>query len=136
MLEHKLHNMDCVEGMKQFPDKYFDLAVTDPPYFAEYAKEVYPGNEISTTGVKRNRYESKHWEVPGASYLNELLRVSKNQIIFGVNYFDWPHLGSGRIVWDKQNDHSTFSKCELAYCSLHKSVQIFRYVWNGMLQGK
>ena len=75
------------------------------------------------------------WEVPGKDYFDELFRVSKNQIIWGVNYFNY-FFGSGRIVWDKVNTHSNFSDCEIAYCSLHNSTRLFRYMWNGMMQGK
>lgn len=136
MLElNKLYNMDCMEGMKQFPDKYFELAIVDPPYFADYGKEIYPGAAISTTGIKRNRFESKHWDVPIQEYFDELVRISQNQIIWGFNYYNINFMGSGRIIWDKQNNASSFSKCEIAYCSLHKSVQVFRFMWNGMLQG-
>ena len=69
------------------------------------------------------------------SIFDELFRISKNQIIFGCNYFDYP-FGSGRIVWDKCNGSSSFSDCELAYTSFHDSVRLFRYMWNGMIQGK
>ncbi len=127
--------MDCMEAMKQMPDKAFDLAITDPPYFAEYGKEIYPGAAISTTGIKRHRYESKHWDIPTQEYFNELVRVSNNQIVWGFNYYDVNFMGSGRIIWDKVNDDSSFSKAEIAYCSTHKSVQMFRFMWNGMLQG-
>ncbi len=133
MIEY--YNEDCMVGMKRYGDKHFDLAIVDPPYFADYAKENYPGAKISTTGVKRHRFNSNHWVVPEQSYFNELLRVSIHQIIWGYNYYSIFNLGSGRIVWDKENDASSFSKCEIAYCSMHKSVQIFRYMWNGMLQG-
>ena len=128
-------NEDCMTGMARYPDKYFNLAIVDPPYFEDYGKEVYPGAKISTTGVVRHRFNSKHWGIPTQEYFNELLRVSVNQIIWGFNYYDTSFIGSGRIIWDKQNDASSFSKCEIAYCSAHKSVQIFRYMWNGMLQG-
>ena len=136
MLElNTLYNMDCMEGMSQFPDKYFELAICDPPYFKEYGKENYPGSEISTTGIKRNRFASNHWDVPDYEYFIELIRVSKDQIIWGENYFsEMPFMGPGRIVWDKRNDSSSFSKCEIAYCSLHNRTEIFRYLWNGMLQ--
>ncbi|MDO4285190.1 MAG: DNA methyltransferase [Eubacteriales bacterium] len=67
---------------------------------------------------------------------NEMLeRVSKEQIVFGRNYFDW-HFPPGRIVWDKCNGKSSFSDCEIASCSLHDSIRLFRYMWNGMFQGK
>jgi len=128
-------NIDCMEGMKEYPDNHFDLAIVDPPYFAEYGEENYPGSAISTTNIKRNRFKSKHWFVPDETYFSELLRVSVNQIIWGCNYYNIKNLGTGRIIWDKINDASSFSKGEIAYCSIHKSVQMFRYMWNGMLQG-
>jgi site-specific DNA-methyltransferase (adenine-specific) len=130
-----LLHVDCMEYMATLPDKAFDLAITDPPYFDAYGKLGYPGAEISTTGIKRNRFESKHWTVPGQKYFDELSRVSKNQIVWGINYYAQHSKFPGRIVWDKVNDTSTFSKAEIASCSLHDSVQIFRYMWNGMLQG-
>ena len=130
-----VHNEDCLPAMRKMKDNEFDLAIIDPPYFKEYEKEIYPGAEISTTGIKRHRFESKYWEVPEQKYFNELLRISKDQIIWGINHFNIRYLGHGRIIWDKINDYSSFSKCEIAYCSLHKRTQIFRYMWNGMLQG-
>lgn len=131
----ELLNIDCMEYMNECKDNQFDLAITDPPYFKEYGREIYPGSETSTTGVKRNRFESKHWDVPSENYFSELLRVSENQIIWGYNYYNINNISSGRIIWDKVNDSSSFSKAEIAYCSIHKSVQIFRFMWNGMLQG-
>ena len=68
-------------------------------------------------------------EVPGTEYFEELFRVSKNQIIWGVNYFQH-NFAPGRIVWDKVNGQSSFSDCEIAYCSFHDSVRLFRYMWN------
>jgi site-specific DNA-methyltransferase (adenine-specific) len=127
--------MDCIEGMKQYPDKLFDLAVVDPPYFSDYAKETYPGAKISTTGIKRHRFHSKHWELPTQVYFDELYRVSKNQIVWGINYYEKYAKSVGRIVWDKVNDKSSFSKAEIAMCSFGISVQMFRFMWNGMLQG-
>lgn len=136
MLElNQLYNMDCAEGMKQFPDKYFELAIVDPPYFSGPERREYYGKEVSPIGVKRLYRPVSKWEVPGAEYFQELFRVSQNQIIWGCNYYDY-RLGSGRIVWDKCNGNSTFSDCEIAYCSLHDSVRLFRYMWNGMMQGK
>ena len=129
-----LFNKDCLEAMKEMDDNQFDLAIVDPPYFEEYGKEIYPGAEISTTGIKRNRFESKHWDVPNQEYFDELFRVSKNQIIWGCNYYAKYIPSVGRIVWDKKNDKSTFSKCELASHSFGLRVDQFRYTWNGMLQ--
>ena len=123
-----------MEAMKEMQDNQFDLTIVDPPYFEEYGKEIYPGAEISTTGIKRNRFESKHWDVPNQEYFDELFRVSKNQIIWGCNYYAKYIPSVGRIVWDKKNDKSTFSKCELASHSFGLRVDQFRYTWNGMLQ--
>ena len=125
---------DCLDYMKDVPDKHYSLALVDPPYFKECEKEIFPGAAISTTRIKRNRFKSNHWELPTDDYFKELFRVSQNQIIWGINYFNVNGIGSGRIIWDKKNDKSSFSKAEIAYCSIHKSVQIFRYMWNGMLQ--
>lgn len=123
-----------MEAMKEMDDNQFDLAIVDPPYFEEYGKEIYPGAEVSTTGIKRHRFESKHWDVPDQEYFDELFRVSKNQIIWGCNYYAKYIPSVGRIVWDKKNDKSTFSKCELASHSFGLRVDQFRHTWNGMLQ--
>ena len=128
-------NADCLEVMAKYPNGYFDLAIVNPPYFSGPEKRRYYGRKVSSIGVKRLYGETSEWKVPDKDYFEELFRVSKNQIIWGVNYFDY-HFGSGRIVWDKVNGQSSFSDCELAYCSLHESTRLFRYMWNGMMQGK
>ncbi len=136
MLDFGYYNMDCMDGMKEFPDKYFDLAIVDPPYFSGPEKRSYYGRAESTTKVKRRYYKpSDAWNVPDKAYFDELFRVSKRQIIWGCNYFDYP-FGPGRIIWDKCNGGSSFSDCEIAFCSMHDSVRLFRYMWNGMMQGK
>ena len=137
MLElNTLYNMDCMEGMKQIPDKYFELAVVDPPYFKGPNKRKYYGREVNKLNIKRKNYEViEDWDIPNEDYFKELIRVSKNQIIWGINHFDH-YLGPGRIVWDKVNGKSTFSDAEIAYCIMHNSVRLFPYMWNGMLQGK
>lgn len=132
---NQLYNLDCMEGMETFPDKYFELAIVDPPYFSGPERRGYYGRKVSPIGVKRTYEKSMHWAVPGKAYFDELIRVSKNQIIWGVNYFDYP-FAPGRIIWDKCNGKSSFSDCEIAFCSLHDSVRLFRYMWNGMMQGK
>lgn len=134
--------MDCMQGMKEFPDKYFDLAIVDPPYGRkEHGGRNRSGYVRQKNGskifVKDGQYENRNWdnEPPSEDYFNELMRVSKNQIIFGCNYFDYPLIG-GRIVWDKCNDGSDQSDAEIAYCSMNDRVDIFRYMWRGMFQGK
>lgn len=131
-----------MQGMKEFPDKYFDLAIVDPPYGrkehggrnrSRYVRQKN-GSKIF---VKDGQYENRKWdsEPPSEDYFNELMRVSKNQIIFGCNYFDYPLIG-GRIVWDKCNEGSDQSDAEIAYCSMNDRVDIFHYMWRGMFQGK
>ncbi len=135
MMNFGYYNMDCMDGMKEFPDKYFDLAVVDPPYFSGPERRGFYGRKISPIGVQRIYEKSECWQVPDESYFKELFRVSKEQIIWGCNYFEY-QFAPGRIVWDKCNGNSDFSDCEIAYCSMHDSVRLFRYMWNGMFQGK
>ena len=131
------YNENCKKATKRYPDKYFDLAIVDPPYFEGPNKRKYYGKSCSTRKIKRVEYPIlEEWEIPDKAYFDELFRVSKHQIIWGVNYFSDERLKGGRIVWDKVNGDSTFSDCEIAYCSLHDSVRIFRFMWNGMMQGK
>lgn len=142
MLDFGYYNLDCMIGMKEFPDKYFDIAVCDPNYGLKehggynrngYAKQKN-GSKIYVPG---GQYKNRGWDNEPAKkeYFDELLRVSRHQIIFGVNYFDYPLVG-GRIIWDKCNDGSDQSDAEIAYNSLNNRVDIFRYMWRGMFQGK
>lgn len=136
------YNMDCMDGMKQFPDGYFDLAIVDP----QYGRKEHGGRNRSGYVKQKNgsrlfvpdgQYAKKAWdEKPADSeYFKELFRVSQNQIIWGENYF-FKNFGPGRIVWDKCNDGSDQSDCEIAYNSLTNRVDIFRFMWRGMFQGK
>lgn len=123
-------------GMARFPDKYFDLAVVDPPYFSGPERRSYYGSKVSTQKVRRGKYPVvEKWEVPGADYFHELERVAKRYIVWGCNYFDY-RFAPGRIVWDKCNGSSSFSDCEIAATNIHDSVRLYRYMWNGMMQGK
>ncbi|MDY7603045.1 DNA methyltransferase [Streptococcus suis] len=131
----KFIHADCINVMRQYPDGYFNIAIVDPPYFSGPEKRKFYGRKISPIGVQRLYGQTSEWEVPGKDYFDELFRVSKNQIIWGVNYFQYD-FGPGRIIWDKVNGQSSFSDCEIAYCSMHDSVRLFRYMWNGMMQGK
>lgn len=130
------YNMDCMVAMRKIPDKYFDLAVVDPPYFSGPERRRYYGAEISATGVLRREYPVCHtWKVPGIDYFAELTRVAKKYIVWGCNYYPVA-FPPGRIIWDKCNGGSTFSDCEIAATNCHDSVRLFRYMWNGMMQGK
>ena len=130
----RLFNSDCMDAFAGMENNQYDLAIVDPPYFSGFAKSKYTGNLYSTTGVRRSHEKIKHWWIPDADYFRELERVSRHQIIWGVNYYAQHVSSVGRIIWDKRNDASTFSKCEIASHSFGVRVDQFRYRWNGMLQ--
>ena len=132
---NEVYNMDCMEYMRTLPDKAFDLAVADPPYFSGPERRGYYGRKVSPIGVRRDYPVSPKWDIPDAAFFTELDRVAKRYIVWGCNYFDFvfPH---GRIVWDKCNGESSFSDCEIAATNCFESVRLFRYMWNGMCQGK
>ena len=124
--------------MKHFPDKYFDLAIVDP-VFGDVTKGGYMEGKGGEHCAKRIDYNLALWSQPktGNDYFEELFRVSKNQIIWGGNYFmNAIHKDSQCwIVWDKKHPEGvTFADCELAYTSFDKASRIFRFMWNGMLQ--
>jgi site-specific DNA-methyltransferase (adenine-specific) len=128
---------DRTEVAKLYPPNYFDIAIDDPPYFSGPEKKKYYGNPVSSQGVNRAKYKQldiKNWQVPPDKYFDKIIEISKQQIIWGVNYFDYS-FGPGRIVWDKVNGATSFSDAEIAYCSFHDSVRIFAFMWNGMCQG-
>ena len=125
MLElNKLYNMDCMDGMKEFPDKYFELAIVDPPYGI--------GDRLTDGGHKKNpmekyrkSYEQKRWDVaPSKEYFSELFRVSVNQIIWGGNYFELPPT-RGILCWDKMQMMPTFSRWEYGWTSFDKPAKTF-----------
>jgi len=127
---NKVYLMDCLEGMRNAPDKYFDLAVVDPPYGINASK----GTWGSSNKGKVTDYGKKDWDkaIPTEEYFLELQRVSKNQIIWGGNYFGLQP-SSCWLVWDKLNS-ADFADCELAWASFESAVRKFTYRWNGMLQ--
>ena len=129
------YNMDCMEAMAAFPNDYFDLAVVDPPYFSGPERRGFYGSKVSRIGVHRDYPVSPAWEVPGKEYFDELTRVSRHYIIWGCNYFSYG-FAPGRIVWDKCNQATSFSDCEIAATDLLKTIRLFRYMWSGMMQGK
>ena len=142
MIDFGYYNMDCMDGMKQFSDKYFDIAIVDPQYgLKEHGGKNRSGYVRQKNGsriyVFDGQYENRGWdnEPVGNEYFDELMRVSKHQIIWGCNYFEYLLLG-GRIIWDKWNEGSDQSDAEIAYNSLTNRVDIFRYMWRGMFQGK
>lgn len=132
-----VYNEDCVEGLKRFSDNHFDLAIVDPPYGLKIANSEYLGNDKNDKrwNGRANGYRhiKKDWdnEVPNSEYWNELFRVSKNQIVWGWNYYvsyfnDCPSY----IVWNKEAS-GNYSDCEMAWCSIKGTNKIFKWLWNG-----
>ena len=109
---------DCLNGMREIPDKSIDLVITDPPY----------GIGIANNPI-RQMHEKKDWdsEIPTKEYFNEIFRISKNQIIWGGNFFDLPPT-QGFLIWDKeQPEEFSTSMCEYAWSSIQSPAKMFRY---------
>jgi site-specific DNA-methyltransferase (adenine-specific) len=120
-------NEDNMQLMARYEDNHFDLAIVDPPY------------GIDVTKNKRlNNNSNNDWdnEIPSAEYFKQLKRVSKNQIIWGGNYFI-EHLQNTRcyLNWDKLNHSYTYADCEMAWTSFDKNAKIFKYMWDGNRYG-
>ena len=126
-------NCDCMEYMAGLPDKAFDLAIVDPPYGGNDAIGLKDCINKSKQATNRGDYTQFENIAPTQEYFDELKRVSKNQIIWGVNFYKVLGLDGGRICWDKKG--TAFGRAELAYYSNSKSVEVFEYTWNGMIQG-
>lgn len=125
--------MDCMELMAQYPDNYFDLAVVDPPYGIGVNKWLLGDNKPH----KRKHTKGKVWdcETPSKEYFTELFRVSKNQIVWGANYFtDKLPISMGWIYWDKmRNEGLSFADGELAWTSFNSSLKSARIQYDGFL---
>ena len=121
--------------IKDFKDNQFDLAIVDPPYSndTESLDRLLQDMKGRKASAGVNRTDTLRNMQPTDEYWEDLLRVSKNQIIWGVNWYNRT-FGVGRIVWDKKNEKSNFSDCELAYQSFNRKTIKFEFMWNGMLQ--
>ena len=122
-------NMDCMELMKECPDNYFDLAIVDPPY----------GIDVTKLKIRANK-KGKDWDIspPAQEYFEQLFKVSKNQVIWGMNFLN-DNLGrcSKTVIWDKQNDGTYGSDYELAWTSFEGAKQeIYRQMWYGYFYPK
>lgn len=129
----KLLNIDCMEFMSGVPDKYYDLVLADPPYGINIAKGGQVGGKKC---AKVSQYNKSEWDksIPPAEYFKEVMRISKQQIIWGGNYMiEYLKNTPCFIVWDKNNT-GNFADAELAWTSFNSPVRIFKYTWNGMLQ--
>jgi site-specific DNA-methyltransferase (adenine-specific) len=134
----ELINIDCMEYMKNVPDKFFDLAIVDPPYGLGIVKK----SKLSNLSLKE--YKISNWDdsPPNEKYFIELRRISREQIIWGSNYFDGVGLSGGAIVWNKlgnnigrRNPLPGLSDCEIAYCSMRNNVKMFSYTQIGNVYG-
>ncbi|HTO17276.1 MAG TPA: DNA methyltransferase [Edaphocola sp.] len=123
----KLYNADCMEIMKGFNDKQFDLAICDPPYGLG-DKLAHDGNGKNSQSKFTSEFKLKDWDnkIPDSSYFNELMRVSKNQIIWGGNYFPLPPTRCF-ICWDKMVFIPSMSRIEQAWTSFDKLPQLVQY---------
>lgn len=116
--------IDCMEALPNIPDKYFDLAIVDPPYGLSKSSS-------SGSGKLKNRALNlgniSRWDTPPSDeYFSELFRVSKNQIIWGGNYFRLPPCRCF-VVWDKLQPWENFSRCEYAWTSFNKPAKLFAF---------
>lgn len=130
----ELLNMDCLLYMKQCEDKQFDLAIVDPPYGIGMDKTHF---KTKSSKAKPTEYGKKDWDnaIPSKEYFNELLRISKNQIVWGGNYFIENLTNSSCwVVWDKDNGDSIHADCELAWTSFNTGVRKVKWLWHGMRQ--
>lgn len=131
----EVYNECCEVGMKRYPDKFFDLAIVDPPYGIG---EDGRNNHTRSVNAKAKDYRAKSRydnATPGFNYFQELFRVSKNQIIWGGNYYiEFLKNTPCVIVWDKDNGENDFADCELAWTSFDTAVRKFKWRWQGMLQ--
>jgi len=122
----EVYLMDCLDGMRHYPDEYFDLAVVDPPYGIGDKKLTQGG-----TWASKYKTGDAKWDVkPPYDYFIELFRVSKNQIIWGANYFSELPECRCFLIWDKIAHMETMADCEFAWTSFNKNAKIFKHVRN------
>jgi site-specific DNA-methyltransferase (adenine-specific) len=126
-MENKFLNIDCMDervGLPSYPDNFFDLAIVDPPY-------GLPKDSSNGRGKLKNRSFNKgnisRWDkAPNGKYFKELFRVSKNQIIWGGNYFKLKPC-RGFICWDKKQPWTNFSQAEFAWTSFNCPSKVYRF---------
>ncbi len=129
-----VHHCDCLEFMQGLPDKCIDLVLTDPPYGIGENK----GQNKSRSCIAISKdYGNKEWDnkIPDKIYFDEIFKISKNQIIFGMNFFiEYLKNTASIIVWDKDNGKNDFADCELIWTSFKTAVRKYKYTWHGMRQ--
>jgi site-specific DNA-methyltransferase (adenine-specific) len=132
MLQSGFYNMDCMDGMAQFPDKYFELAIVDPPYGIGNFNMKNGGSATK----KRNRvtdgdYLDVNWndDIPSKYYFEEIKRIAKRRIVWGANYYNCFEKCGGAVVWYKKIGHPNLSDCEIAALSFQKKVDFVYIDW-------
>ena len=129
------HNMDCMEFMKDIPDKFYDLAICDPPYGIGLVKTKNGSWGIRKPEQAENASKDFDWDFakPTKEYIVELFRVSKNQILFGANHYIEvvPYNSPCWLVWDKVNGESYFADCELAWTSFETATRKIKLQYFG-----
>jgi len=133
------HHIDNLIYMKSIPTGFFDIGLVDPPYGIGYdvAANAGSGTQYGVAAAKKAQYKATNWdsEIPSKEYFDELFRVSKNQIIWGGNYFSaYLTATKGWVFWYKRTN-GEFADGELAWTSFEKPLRVFDFLWNGMLQG-
>lgn len=127
----KLYNADCMDIMKQYPDNYFDLTLVDPPYGKRPSRD--DNGTFGAPNTRRFSSKDDKWDIkPPKEYFIELMRVSKNQVIWGGNYFiDNLKATNCFIVWDKKTGNNMFADCELAWTSFKSVTKKIELMWLG-----
>ena len=127
------HNIDCIEFMRSKPDKFWDLAIVDPPYGIGAGSKSFINRNTANKRAEKF-YKNNDWDrcTPSAEYWEQLFRVSKNQIVWGANWYG-KYFGVGGLVWFKDNT-GNYSPCEYAFQSINNHIHHYQYRWNGMLQ--
>ena len=129
-----LYHGNCLDILPTLADKSVDLVLTDPPYgIGESNKKNLSRGKLA----KPTNYGDYDWDlsIPDKRIFDLMLKISKNQIIFGGNYFvEYLKNSSCWLVWDKDNGKSDFADCELAWTSFKTAVRLFKFKWHGMLQ--
>jgi site-specific DNA-methyltransferase (adenine-specific) len=133
-------NEDNMQLMARYPDNYFDLAIVDPPYGIGASKQSVSSSKMKgrkNSVIKRSTLKSKDWdnETPTKEYFNELFRVSKEQIIWGGNYFELPLINSW-LIWNKLQVLETRSDGEMAWTSFKRPLKIVPLLQDGFKRGQ
>jgi len=137
---NKVYLCNNLEFMKGISDNYYELAIVDPPYGIGFGKFNRTNKGENGDRFKANKYKNSNWDnsIPNDKYFEELIRISRNQIIWGGNYFPylWKNGCKGFIFWYKQNPVNNFSDGEFAYTSFDKVAKCFNYQYYGNINSE